>query len=293
LLALALGCSLRSELSLDSAQVGDGGPGGVVGAAQSASENPATDGGSDEFAFFRVANFSEQPALDFCIRPHDPTDSLPFETSLDSGPYFASRHIETGLPYPLSSFYIARPPNRYDLRFVAPGSTDCSTKSLGVPDVLDLPSLGPGTHWSFVVTGCSSDFAVRPYEDEIIWDGSIISLRFINVMTGASPLDFGFGAGDSFAAFFNGIGYGQCGSGPGIDALGYRHIGSVHDAATIRASESSADLLSGQVQIDFGLAGHSASFFAVGTLGTPRAKLIHCHDFGSIASPFAACNAVQ
>ena len=115
LVGLALGCSVRvqgGDGSLDPAEGGQ--PGAGNGQAQDPTEpegadagtNDATVGSSDpsvvvpmeagcsqadgtsasdggipttEYAFFRVANFSEHPALDFCMRPHDPTESLPFE----------------------------------------------------------------------------------------------------------------------------------------------------------------------------------------------------------------------
>ncbi len=282
---------------IDDATPGSADAGVVVAADANCGPNDAVSGsdggttadaGLPEYAAFRIANFSEIPALDFCIRSHDPTDSAPFE----GRPFFARQGVDAGLMFPFVSIYLGRPPDRYDVRFVAPNSTDCSTRSLGVPDVLDLPALAAHTFWSFVVTGCTTDFAVKPYEDEHIFDASIITTRFVNVMTASPPLDLGFGVGDSFAPLFTTVEYGKFGAGPGIDDKGFLRIGPFDGAATIRVSGSAVDLQSNLVSITFGQVGHSASFFAVGTFATATAKLIHCHDFGTIASPFAACSRV-
>src|SRR5437899_2293268 len=75
-----------ADAGTNDATVGSSDPGVVApmeaGCSQ-ADGTSASDGGipTTEYAFFRVANFSEHPALDFCMRPHDPTESLPFETS--------------------------------------------------------------------------------------------------------------------------------------------------------------------------------------------------------------------
>src|SRR2546421_10066777 len=208
----ALGCSIESTNGVAEEGTRPGPPSDP--AATTASED-TSDGGatpsadaeaptSDGFAFFRVANFSDVPAIDFCVRAHDETGAAPFE-----GPFFASRAITTGLLSPLVTFYIARRPQRYDLRFVAPSSADCRTAI--APDAVALPALSAQSFWTFAVTGSQStmDFAVTSYEDDFASDPRRVRVRVINLFSGPAAIDFGIGAGGSFELLFGDVRYRQ------------------------------------------------------------------------------------
>jgi hypothetical protein len=240
---------------------------------------------ADEFAFFRVANFSELPAIDFCFRAHDATGAAPFE-----GPYFASRTIATGLFAPLVTFYIARGPAQYDLRFVAPASSDCSTAV--APDVLTLPALAPHAFWTFAVTGspAASDFAVSPFEDDFASDPSRVHARAVNLVVGSTSIDLGFGANDSFVPLFVDVRYRGVAASGDVDARGYRAVPeSTNGLATARAAASSTDVAAGH-GLNLSLS-EVSSFFVIGTLGA--ARIVFCNDRGAVASPFAACSAMR
>jgi hypothetical protein len=243
---------------------------------------------ADEFAFFRIANFSDLPAIDFCFRAHDPTGTAPF----DAGPYFASRTITTGLLSPLVTFYIARQPAQYDLRFVAPGSSDCSAPL--APDALALPALAAHAFWTFAVTGspAATDFAVTPFEDDFASDTTRVRARVVNLMAGSASLDFGFGAADSFAPLFTEIGYRQAGRAPEADSKGYRAVPeAMNGTVAVRVSGAADDLVIGH---GLNLAvSEVSSFFFIGSLGAPSARIVFCNDRGAVASPFAACSAMR
>lgn len=86
-------------------------------------------------AHVRVAHLSPgAPDVDFCLAPHG--------TGQFNGPILANAGRATGVAYAHVTKYFDVDAQRYDVRLVSPGASDCTKPLAGLDDFTTLPDLG-------------------------------------------------------------------------------------------------------------------------------------------------------
>ena len=100
----------------------------TVGACEAVDQTPGPT------ARVRVAHLSPgAPAVDFCLAPAGSGEY--------AGPVLAGAGAAGGLSYSNVTKYLEVDAIQYDVRLVAPASTDCATSLGGLPDFTNLPAL--------------------------------------------------------------------------------------------------------------------------------------------------------
>ncbi len=238
-------------------------------------------------ARLRVAHLSpDAPAVDFCVAPHGTSDF--------TGPVLASNGVSAGLAYSNVTKYVALPPAQYDVRLVAPGSSNCATRLGGLADFTNLPALPNGANVTVAAEGLAAlgsptPFTLRAYVDDDEVDGSKAKLRFIHASPGTPSVDVGSGGGALFQALFTDVAYGASSAGtngyvvtaplPGVE-LSARAHGTLEDALSINPAVLPA--------------GAIATAFAIGELKSTTAPLrvLLCVDNGAPNGMLSQCSVV-
>jgi hypothetical protein len=238
-------------------------------------------------AHVRVAHLSpDAPNVDFCVAPHGSAEF--------TGPILATNGHLTGLPYGNVTKYFDLPAERYDVRLVAPGRTDCAAALGGLPDFTDLPELTAGTSATIaaegtVAFGSATPLALRPYIDTTTVDSGKAALRFVHASPGTPAVDVGVGGGALFASVFSDISYGN--TGP--TANGYVTTAPIDGAeVSARPHGTLVDALS--IKPTTLPAGAIASAFAIGIAGdsaTPLRVLL-CVDNAAPNGLLTQCSIV-
>lgn len=234
----------------------------------------------------RVAHLSpDAPAVDFCLAV---AGSGKF-----SGPVLAGAGGLAGISYGKLTRYLDVPAAAYDVRLVAPASSDCS-KSLGnLPDITDLPTLSAGTSATIAATGKlahgGAPFTLRAYIDDAAPLADKAKLRFIHASPGTPNVDVGLGGGVAFSAVFADVAYGSFQP----HELGYVTTAPLTAVElSARATGTTADVLS--IKPASLPAGAIATAFAIGELGSAATPLqvLLCNDSAPPHQIETECTAV-
>jgi hypothetical protein len=273
------------------APTGTGGSGGDVPPSpdggtvdQDAMTPPAPDGGtqvpdsSTGMAHIRIANLgSSAGSFDFCVRRHDSANTALY----DIGPVLGSRGVSSGIPQQRASAYFDFESGRYDFRLVAANAPDC-TKPLPfrsdapffIPyDIASAPEMANDTWWTLVAhsVGNHDNDSFSTFQDEHASVPEKALVRFANVTSLRSAMDFGFGRDATFSLLFANVAADKVGSGDGVDALGYLPIAPASQTYAVdRFAGGAGDV--GKLLVDLP-AGDVASFY-----GFNIDFLVVCHD---------------
>jgi hypothetical protein len=164
--------------------------------------------------------------LDFCLAP---------EGGAFSGPYMASVGEAGGLAYGELSEYVAQAPGqRYTLRAVAAGATDCATPLPGTVDVITAAAAEVDERRTLALlgeraAGSPSPLAWRELLDDAVpATGSQMKVRFLHASPGLGPVDLGASGGVLYQAHLQGLSFGTLptagnvvAGAPAVDARGY------------------------------------------------------------------------
>jgi len=235
---------------------------------------------SGPMARVRVAHLSpDAPAVDFCISADGSGEW--------AGPVMGANGGPLGLSYTQVTKYLDVGATKYNVRLVAPASSDCSSGL--VPDFTNLPALPEGVTATIAATGNlmhggAAQFTLRAYIDDPTIVAGKARLRFIHASPGTPNVDVGVGGGVLFTPVFNGIGYGTDSyitSDPMTNLeISARATGTTADVLAIKPATLAAD--------------SSATAFAIGEIGNAAAplKVLLCKDSGPPHMLFTECNVV-
>jgi hypothetical protein len=235
---------------------------------------------SGDAARIRVAHLSpDAPAVDFCIAAHG--------TSAWIGPVMAGAGGPLGLSYGQVTKYLDVGATRYDVRLVAPASSDCASGL--VPDFTELPELSAGITATIAATGNlmhggAAQFTLRAFIDDVAIEPGKSKLRFIHASPGTPSVDVGIGGGVLFAPVFGNIAYGDSEyvtTAPATNLeLSTRASGAATDVVAIKPTTLAADAV--------------ATVFAIGELGNAAAplRMLLCKDSGAPHMLFTECAVV-
>ena len=260
--AFAIGFAGDAQTPLEVLVCSDGASNGLLSECGIAGAAPAP-------AQLRVAHLApDAPAVDVCIADKGSTHFR--------GPILAKRSVAIGLKYPQVSTYLPLSAGAYDVRIVAPGSTDCLTSLAGLPDVTDLPTLGDGVSVTVAATGLlvpgvHNPFKVRAYVDELTGPTHKANLRFIHASPDAPNVDLGLGTGASYVPLFLDVAFGEASAYLARDPI------TAHSSLTVRLTGTPHDVLT--VTGLTVAATRSATVFAIGTVsGAAPLKALFCRD---------------
>jgi hypothetical protein len=248
----------------------------------------------------RIALLSpDLPAVDVCLAPHG--------TASYQGPLVAElgggEAGGPGLAYAQVSAYVAVSPDRYDLHFVAAGSTSCAPSSPldggadggAFPtalDVANLPELRANAFATLIIAGELSPVGTdRGLTISIVTDdaqlaGGAASLRAINALSSGAALDLGFGSfASKWTAVLTDVAFASAsaradGMSGVVDANGYVSIPSLSGATvSVRAtSGATGDIaIAKGVDLPFGSIGTLVAIGRANDAAHPPALLL-CVD---------------
>ena len=283
---------------------GTGGKGGSAGAAGAAgAAGSGRDGGSDAAdatpdgssdasaptANLRVAHLSPgAPAVDFCIAVHG--------TTAFTGPLMAANGVPAGLSYANVTKYLVVSAAQFDVRIVAPGSTNCATSFGGLPDVTNLPALPAGSSATIAAEGelnpgdgGGQPFGLKAYIDDATVTAGKAKLRFVHASSGTPAVDVGLGGGVLFTPVFTNVAFGNTAAATN----GYVETDPIANAEiSTRANGTTTDVLA--VKGANLAAGTIASAFAIGKIGntTSPLRVLLCADNGTPNGALTPCNVV-
>jgi hypothetical protein len=236
------------------------------------------------------------PAVDVCVAPHGMTTFARLGGDDDAGAG------SPGLAYPQVSAYSGVALGAFDARIVAAGAS-CATAGL-VPDATSLGALANATSSTllvggdFSIVGTDHGITVALLPDDAVLAGGGASLRSVNAIASAGPLDFGLGAfATSFVPLVTSVAFGKASAtaapdNGAVDANGYLPIAPLSGAAfSARASSSptkdaalakSVQLPLGSVATAFAIGGKTGDF-----LHPP--KILLCIDNAPLGSTLSSC----
>jgi len=234
-------------------------------------------------AHVRVAHLSPgAPDVDFCLAAHG--------SGTFTGPVLATAGRSTGLSYGRVTKYFDVDSQRYDVRLVAPGASDCTKPLAGLDDFTTLPELGADVSATIAAEGTldgtgASAFALAAYIDDTSVDTGLAKLRFIHASPGTPSVDVGVGGGILFAPVFSNIAYGAAGA-----YVETAPLASVEIAA--RENGATSDVLS--IEGANLPAGAIATAFAIGEIGNADAPLrvLLCVDNAEPNGVHSICDVV-
>lgn len=247
-------------------------------------------------AYVRIAHWSpDAPAVDVCFNAAGAawTGQVPQLAQIvaagDAGTLGDGG--AAGITFPQVTSYLIIPPDSYEVRLVAAGSTDCSTSVVDSASV----TLAVNSYTTIAAVGEAAPVAtdqplsLAPFTDEVSAPAGQIALRFINASPSPSfsPADLGTGAlsgaGGAFAPLFTGVAFGTTGAGSDagtVDADGYVAINPL--AAATLSAHTTASAADATVALnDVTIAATSATTVAlVAGVGNapPSPKLLQCAD---------------
>jgi hypothetical protein len=125
----------------------------------------------------------------------------------------------------------------FDVRIVAPGSTNCATSFGGLPDVTNLPALPAGSSATIAAEGelnpgdgGGQPFGLKAYIDDATVTAGKAKLRFVHASSGTPAVDVGLGGGVLFTPVFTNVAFGNTatatnGSIAALQAAGHVLVG--------------------------------------------------------------------
>jgi hypothetical protein len=305
----------------------DGGVDAADGAAAEtgmiAAGDAEAEAGESTVAFLRIAQFARGiPAADFCVAVAAPSGAAyrgPLLAQLGAvlAPFGDAGVAALSLGQ-VSTYFTVRAEGALDLRLVAPGATGCDVplpraddggaplEIAGLPPlrggafvtllVLDVPPAGPdgGGPWVEIV------------DDHEPTSGAA-SLRAVNALAGAGPLDFGFGAFDGgWASLFTGVEFGAASHAAPpaegvVDPNGYLPV-APFDGHTVSARASTGATGDTAVGANASVPlGAAASLFAVDVIsatdagdgGAASPALLLCVDNGTPVGVLDDCTLLR
>jgi hypothetical protein len=263
---------------------------------------PTSTGGSDmgtgsdmstpPSAQIRIAHLSpNKPPFDVCLAARG--------SGQFNGPLLKPAGVvATGLAYAQVSKYLSVAPGPYDLRVVDGGDTTCAHSLF---DATNLPALTTGGSYTIAGIGFipprgtdPTAFTVVVYTDDSVNAVNAVLLRFIQAAPHLAAVDFGTGAGSSFAVLFANVGYPQAGTStsPASDVNGYVSLSPPSPPVTfsLRMHGSTTDALTVTIPTA-PAAGAVISVFAIGDVsGLPRPlQALVCADNAATGGPLSPC----
>jgi hypothetical protein len=248
-------------------------------------------GATPKRANVRVAHLSpDAPAVDVCITPTG--------TAFSGKPILGSLGDASGISYPSVTVYVQLPVAAYDLRVVAAGAADCSTKAIpdttnvAVTNGLDATVAALG---DFTVAGSDPAIALKVFVDDPTVAATSTALRFIHASPGTPAVDVGTGSAAAFSAIFTDVSFGNVGTGGTIDSNGY-FVTTPITGATIsaRAHGASTDAIvvpnvslpAAQITTAFAIGGKT------GDTAHPLAVFV-CDDNAATSGLLTTCTTAQ
>lgn len=228
----------------------------------------------------RVVHLSPgAPAVDFCVTP---------QGGAAIGPVLKGLGKTAGLSYPSATPYVDLPAGTYSARIVAPNAADCSTALANLPDIPGIQVAANGVY-TVAATGVLSPqgaqepFAVKLYADDLTVAANKNSVRFIHTSPGTPAVDVGTGSGNSFAAVWSNVVFGDVGKVANKDYVSIDPLNNATLSARAHGTTTDALVLNG-VTVP---GGQVVTVFAVGLLGsnTTPLKALACLDL----SPDGTC----
>jgi len=171
---------------------------------------------ADTLTYFRFAALSpDAPAVDFCVADYGSSNfSTPVLASI-------AEQLEVdgsgGLSFGQVSVYMTLPSNRYVVRVIEAGATDCYTTVIG-DTTLDWFAEDAYHTVAIVgdlsVEGTDPDASVVVFEDDAAVATDYAKLRFIHAAPGLPAMDLGLGSvdDDDYDELFTGVEFGSFGS---------------------------------------------------------------------------------
>lgn len=192
------------------------------------------------------------PTFDVCIRPA----GMP--TGMFTGPLFEMHGLMAGLAWDQVSAYIDIAPGNYDLRFVAPDTSDCNAMSVVdvLPPLMAAVNVSGGAFQTVVLHGVlaapDGGTSPAPFRATLLTDRDPgvrmgVHLRLFDALPAPPPLDaldVGIvtpGPPETFTTIFENVRYGQLGNGPmgAMYPMGY-FPGTPFDSVTVGARQTCA-----------------------------------------------------
>jgi hypothetical protein len=257
-------------------------PGAEAGVATTTTPTPAT-----AIRFADLAPDAPAAGYDICTSP-------PGDLSW-TGPVLGG-----AIAFAQVGRYVAMMPGSYDVRVVAPNSTDCSQP---VATGLGLPALAANQHITYALVGYITPTGQDPsaslvaFVDETTAAGGQTALRFVNASPAAAALDFGIDRGGTFAPIAQDVLFGAADStlvdGGIADSNGYL-LSAPLVMATLDARQL-GDMSSLVSAANVSLGGGTVnSIFAING-GTDNAapQLLLCQDNTPMQGMLSACSIAQ
>lgn len=241
-------------------------------------------------ARLRVAHLSpDAPAVDVCLSVRG--------SGTWSGPVLGGLGVAAGLPSGSVTKYLDVNAATYDVRIVAPGSSDCKKALGGLPDITSLPAIPAGVTVTLAAQGelapaSALAFGLKAYLDDTTVRSGKAKLRFVHASPGTPAVDVGLAGGVLFSPVFANVPFGS-GQATGTNANGYLETAPLAGIEiSARAHGTDADVLA--LKHASLPAGAIATAFAIGKIGaaaTPL-KVLLCVDNAAPDGNLAACSLV-
>ncbi|MFO0580466.1 MAG: DUF4397 domain-containing protein [Polyangia bacterium] len=238
----------------------------------------------------RVAHLSpDAPAVDVCLSVRG--------SGTWSGPVLGGLGVAAGLPYGSVTKYLDVKAATYDVRIVAPGSSDCKKSLGGLADITSLPAIPEGASVTLAAQGelaptGPNAFGIKPYIDDTTVASGKAKLRFVHASPGTPAVDVGLLGGVLFSSVFGNVPFGS-GKAAGTNTNGYLETAPLTGVEiSARASGTDKDVLA--IKSASLPAGAVATAFAIGKIGaaaTPLRVLL-CVDNAQPAGNLSSCSQV-
>lgn len=226
-------------------------------------------------------------AVDICVRGPNDADFI--------GPIVKQKLMRSGgVPFGHTSGYMSLPPGGYTLRIVAGTATSCANSLFGPSFDIDTDKVSAGHRYTVAGMGVFpmyQTFRIVLLEDDNSVDANMARVRFIHAIAQTGGLDFGSGAGGSFAGLATAGAYSEVAEASGQPYVAISPTTMATYSARLSGSGADLKAVANKVTLDKGQV-YTATFTTyVGT--TPDYQLSLCQDTGELIQGLIPCKELR